>query len=173
MAKSIDFEALGKYDDVRKLYFIASARTNGSKCLWGLVENGRMNLSSYGKIAERNIAVLNDVHDAICAEKYVVMPNHIHILFSVKKSGLLYMPSADELKGFICDIVEDYKSKTTADIMSFIASSVDLGIPREDGSLLWHDGCHIRGIHTIRDYERVTAHIEHNAQCWKTDRYYV
>lgn len=173
MAKSIDFEALSEYDDVRKLYFIASARTNGSKRLWGLVEDGNMNLSSYGKIAAGNIAMLNNVHNAVHAEKYVIMPNHVHILFSVMKSGLLYMPSAEELKSFLGDIVEEYKSKTTADIMRFIASSAALGIPREDGSLLWHDGCHIRGIHTIRDYERVTAHIEHNAQCWRTDRYYV
>lgn len=173
MTKSTDLEALSLYDGVRKLYFIATVRTSGGKLLWGLVEGGRMNLSSYGRIAQESLAMLNNIHDAVCAEKYVVMPNHVHILFSIARSGLLYVPTNDELKHFICDIAEDYKAKTTAAIMEFIASSSALGIPQESSASLWRDGCHVRGLHSMHDYEQAIEHIRHNAESWRNDRYYV
>ena len=48
-------------------------------------------LSPYGEIAEKYINQLNDFYDNMEIVRYVIMPNHIHILLFVKERG----PSRD------------------------------------------------------------------------------
>ncbi|MBQ6703027.1 MAG: transposase [Clostridia bacterium] len=44
-----------------------------------------MKLLPYGEIAEKYIKQLNKFYENISVEKYVIMPDHIHILIVVKK----------------------------------------------------------------------------------------
>lgn len=169
---NIDFEAMSSYDKVRKLYFSVSVRTNNNRNIWGRVYQSQMNLSSYGKIAERNIDTLNTVHDAIHVEKYIVMPNHIHLIISILKSGFSYIPTEEKLREFIGELIEDYKIRTTNDIIDFLANASSMGIPAESDTDFWHKGCHIRGIGNMYEYKKASHHIRDNAADWTNDRYY-
>ena len=44
-------------------------------------------LSPYGKTAEKYIAQLNDFYDDVKIDRYVIMPNHIHIMLFVSGNG--------------------------------------------------------------------------------------
>ena len=46
----------------------------------------RVELLSYGKIADKYIKQLNDFYEHLSVEKYVIMPNHIHFLLWVKEN---------------------------------------------------------------------------------------
>ena len=44
-------------------------------------------LSKYGRIAERQLMLLNDRYPTITIDKYIIMPNHIHMILIVSQSG--------------------------------------------------------------------------------------
>ena len=44
-------------------------------------------LTEYGKIADKYINQLNDFYENISVDDYVIMPNHIHLLINVRDNG--------------------------------------------------------------------------------------
>ena len=44
-------------------------------------------LLPYGKIADKYINQMNDFYDNITIDRYVIMPNHIHIMLLVFENG--------------------------------------------------------------------------------------
>ena len=44
-------------------------------------------LTEYGKIADKYINQLNDFYDNISVDDYVIMPNHIHLLINIHDNG--------------------------------------------------------------------------------------
>ncbi len=49
----------------------------------------RVVLSHYGKIADKYINQLNDFYDDVSVDAYVIMPNHIHLMLNVKENEML------------------------------------------------------------------------------------
>lgn len=168
----LDFEAMSSYDKLNKIYFFISVRTAGEKELWGRINDNEMSLSVYGKCALDKIKMFDSVHDAIRIERSVVMPNHVHFLLAMDKSGFEYTPTEEELLDFIGDMIEKYKKSVSSSILKFLAENQSLGIPRDPSKEFWHSGCHIRGIHNLYDYKKAVAHIANNVREWKSDRYY-
>ncbi|MHC4874340.1 MAG: transposase [Planctomycetota bacterium] len=60
-------------------YFITVC-TDKKTCIFGDILNGKMILNNYGIIAERELLKINNEAD-VNLESYVIMPNHIHIIF--------------------------------------------------------------------------------------------
>ncbi|MBR5632847.1 MAG: hypothetical protein IKW68_02625, partial [Clostridia bacterium] len=50
----------------------------------GVPDGPSIQLSQYGKIADKFINQLNEFYDNISVESYVIMPNHIHILLWIQ-----------------------------------------------------------------------------------------
>ena len=44
-------------------------------------------LSSMGRVVEKHILSCNDVYENISIDKYVIMPNHIHLLLTISAQG--------------------------------------------------------------------------------------
>lgn len=55
---------------------------------FGKVENGEMIRNDAGKICEQEIKHMGALRDRIDIHEYVIMPNHIHLLFGVVGTGL-------------------------------------------------------------------------------------
>ncbi|MBQ9516787.1 MAG: HD domain-containing protein [Eubacterium sp.] len=69
-------------------YFITICTKEKAKFLSSVVGGGvpdapKINLSYYGTIIDNQIIEMNNVYENIVAEKYVIMPNHIHILLNI------------------------------------------------------------------------------------------
>ena len=47
----------------------------------------RPRLSEYGIIVEKEISVLANTYDAVAIDKYIVMPNHIHMIIVIKSDS--------------------------------------------------------------------------------------
>lgn len=169
MFNGFDIMSIGRFDKHNKLYFYITVRTSRNKLLLGRVNSATMILSAYGKIASSRISFFNDVHESIFVEDSVVMPNHIHIVLSLKKSGLEFEPTEDELKSFIADMVENYKMSTSNEIERFLN---EIAIFSNDDFDIWHSGCNIKMIKSLNDYGKIIRHIGKNAEEWKSDKYY-
>ena len=83
--KSFDYNSQG-------MYFITICTENRINILSRIVgadvpDGPSVKLSQYGRIAEKYIRQLNDFYDNINVDRYVIMPNHIHIILFVYEGG--------------------------------------------------------------------------------------
>ena len=53
----------------------------------GILDGPQIELTHYGKIADKYINQLNEFYSNIRIDQYVIMPNHIHILLFVRNDG--------------------------------------------------------------------------------------
>ena len=102
---------LKEYDYSQNGAYFVTICTRGKKCILSDIIVGQglapaeTNLSQYGKIAEEQLLALKKRYKTIEIDKYVIMPNHIHIIiisnktagacpcrFYIQKGGLLYPP---------------------------------------------------------------------------------
>lgn len=70
-------------------YFITICTQNKECILWErrgaqCAPEKNISLSEYGKMAERAIVNISRVYPAISLEKYVVMPNHVHLILLIQ-----------------------------------------------------------------------------------------
>ncbi len=74
------------------LYFVTICTDKRRKILSKIVgidvpDDPRVELTAYGKIADKYINQLNDFYENISVEQYVIMPNHIHMILFVCDDG--------------------------------------------------------------------------------------
>ncbi len=63
-------------------YFITICVEN-RECVLGDIKNGEMILSEYGEIVKHEIVKMNDYNIRAIIDRWVVMPNHIHLLIEL------------------------------------------------------------------------------------------
>lgn len=118
-------------------------------------ESGFPPLSKEGEIAEISIQEIEKRHPGVFVDKYVIMPNHIHLLLRIEKDGgrTLCAPTAKSLVG---RVVWGFKQSATKRI----------GVP------IWQKGYHDHIIRNEADYLRIWQYIDTNPAEWRQDRYY-
>ena len=102
-------------------------------------------LSEYGKIAEEQLMELEQRYDFIKIQKYVIMPNHIHIIIMIMRDDTAGASPCPTLSDVICT----YKSLTTRfcknlvimkkgcfSVLFTITLSETNGIIKKSGSIL-------------------------------------
>ena len=74
------------------VYFVTICTQNKECVLSRIVGDGvldvpKMMLSKYGKAVDEQIALMNSMYDNVIVEKYVIMPNHIHLLIRIENKS--------------------------------------------------------------------------------------
>ena len=115
-------------------------------------------LTKYGRIAEKYIYQLNDFYDDLSVESYVIMPNHIHILIWVKG-------------------VENGPSRTPVptvqnSIPSRFVSTFKRFCNKEYGINIWQYRSNDHIIRNRQDYEEHLRYIYENPLRWYYDELY-
>ena len=86
--------------------------------------------------------------------KYVIMPNHIHmIIFITKDNGTMWASSPTQS---IPQLIKSFKTLVTKDI----------------GFSIWQRSFYDHIIRDDMDYEAIWEHIDNNPLKWKEDRFY-
>lgn len=71
--------------------------------LFGKITDGEMVLNEWGQIVEEEILRTGEIRENVTIDKYVIMPNHIHIIFVIN----------DDCRGTVCrarnNIIYDHK----------------------------------------------------------------
>ena len=113
-------------------------------------------LTGYGETVERYILSGNRI-PGIQVEKYVIMPNHVHILLRIDKTwseGTSRAPSP-----------------TNALIPHFV-STLKRFCHRDIGKLIFQRSYHDHVIRKEQDYLKIWEYIEHNPARWEEDCFY-
>ena len=144
-------------------YFITICTQNRMNVLSTIVDVGEGSplpqLSDCGKIIDNWIQKLPDKYKDITVDRYVIMPNHIHLLLRVIKDGGRGDPSPT-----VVAAMGWLKYKATKEINCLFNSLGEKIFQRS-----FYD-------HIIRDYEEyrmIEKYIYENPTRWKYDKLYV
>ena len=109
-----------------------------------------------GKIAEQQLLLLRDRFPFLEIDQYVIMPNHIHIIFNLTEETAGASP-----RPTVIDIVCAYKSLTTIEC-------------RKNGfsEKLFQASFHDHVIRDRNDYDEIAKYICENPMNWYFDEFY-
>ena len=153
---------LNNYDYSKNgMYFITICSDN-KKCIFSkIVGQGlapaEVRLSEYGKIAEEQLLLLKNRYSTIDINKFVIMPNHIHIILTInnKAAGASPCPT-------VSDIICTYKSLTTK-------MCKNAGYQNKK---IFQNSFYDHIIRNDEDYITKAQYIENNPAKWREDKYH-
>ena len=116
----------------------------------------RIELSYYGKIADKYINQLNDFYDDIKVDQYVIMRNHVHIILFVRADGASRTSPPTKQHSTVSHFISTFKRFCN----------------KEYGENIWqrHFNDHI--IRNPKDYEKHIKYIHENPDRWYFDELY-
>ena len=148
-------------------YFITICIKDGHEMLGEIVNNQSI-LSEYGSIVKREIENISEIRKECAVEKYVIMPNHIHLIVQIVgddgnrpvspyTNGVNHRADCHPpLRKSIPNMVQGLKGAVTRNI----------------GFSLWQRSYHDHVIRNKEDYQRIWQYIDENPIKWIEDRYY-
>ena len=116
----------------------------------------QMILSEYGIILDKHIKLMNGKYSHISIDKYVIMPNHFHLILSIK-----------DYKNGVSGTAAPYNNETS----KFI-SLLKRYCNKEFGVSLWQRSYHDHIIRGKKDYQKIWEYIDTNAEQWEKDCFY-
>lgn len=137
---------LKDYDYTLGGYYFITICTAGKKHYFGKIVEDKIQLSEIGKLAYNNIENLEKIYNVIKIDKFVVMPNHIHMILIIDKETDLTLSR----------IIKQYKEWITKTIMKPI----------------WRKSYYDHIIRNEKDYYRIWKYIDENELKWSLDKYY-
>jgi len=140
-------------------YFLTVCTKNRKKILSTIVEEGSPlpNLLRYGEIAEELIKTIPDKYREITVD-YVIMPNHIHLLLSVRK---------DDGRGDPSPTVD-----TVIGWMKYHATKEINKLRGTTGEKVFQKSFYDHIIRNRKDYEEIYKYIHENPLRWYYDELY-
>ncbi len=128
-------------------YFVTIC-THEKKCIFGTTSK----LSVFGRIAEQAIKDIPGHYPEVSIDAYVVMPNHVHAIVSLKRENGVHLAK----------VIGDYKSGVTRKIHRISKETV-----------VWQRSFHDHVIRTPESHEKIWSYVVHNRQKWDADCFYV
>ena len=140
-----------KYDYSTPNYYFITICTHNKICIFGQPGN----LNSYGRIAEEHLLRIPLLNPNIQIDKYVIMPNHLHVIFVVN-------PKENENDMVdLSFVIGQYKMSVTKKIRM-----------KEPGKMVWQRSFHDHVIRNQKRYEMIWQYIENNPLKWEEDCFY-
>ena len=146
--KNYDYSSCGAY-------FITICTHKKQKILCDIVGEGLCalpitKLTPIGEAVKVSIKYIADNYGNISVDKFVIMPNHIHLIITNQTGGHGDPPLQ------IYDIIGNFKSFTT----------------HKYGKTLWQRSFHDHIIRGENDYLKIWNYIDTNPQKWQEDCFY-
>lgn len=108
-------------------------------------------LSNYGSICDKYINNVNIKYENVMVDKYVIMPNHIHLIIFLNGTMRASSPAKS-----IETIIRSFKTMVTKEI----------------GHSIWQRSYHDHIIRGEKDYQKIWEYIDSNHLKWKSDCFY-
>ncbi len=141
----------------KKIYFITACIKDRKQILWEKTKGGPVRrpadlwenykLSDIGNIVNTAILEVAELHKGVQVDKYVIMPNHIHLLLSrpVGAAGLSIAAVVNALKG---------------------------RVNSRAGGPIWQKTANNHAVKSEKEYQDIWMYIDSNPQQWENDGYY-
>ncbi len=108
-------------------------------------------LKPYGKIVEEAIENIPKFYPSVRIDKYIIMPNHIHILL------VLQEPDGRMI---------------SAPTLSVIIGQMKRWCSKQTGRPIWQKSFYDHIVRSREDYEGIWTYIENNPKQWELDEFY-
>ena len=116
----------------------------------------RVELLNYGKIADEILNQLNNYYENIKVGRYVIMPNHIHIMLFVSADGASRTSPPTRQHSTVSRFVSTFKRFCNKEI----------------GQNIWQNSFNDHIIRNQRDYDEHVKYIHDNPARWFFDELY-
>ena len=136
------------YDYSTPNHYFITICTSDKKCIFG--QPGKLN--RLGEIAEDCLLTIPAINPKVRIDKYVVMPNHVHVIVVIDDDGC---------QKSIPQIVGQYKMAVTKEIHKI-----------EPGKEVWQRSFHDHIIRNQERYELIWMYIENNPIKWEEDCFF-
>ena len=148
---------LPEYDYSRAGYYFITVCTKDKEPLLWLpsvgATCGRPPLSPLGLIVEEELLHLDSVYANIRLDKFVIMPNHIHLILMIGSDGC----GRPQVAPTISRVMKQFKGAVT----------------KRAGLPLWQKSFHDHVIRNESDYLRIWRYMDTNPLKWEEDCYHV
>ena len=105
-------------------------------------------LTEIGKLVAENVGILNGTYETVRVDKYVVMPNHVHLILTIQNGRTQFAPTVSR-------IVKQFKGTITKQL----------------GFGIWQKSFYDHVIRDEEDYLRIWEYIDNNPAKWAEDKY--
>ncbi len=150
--KGYDYSSVGSY-------FVTVCTKDKKRIFWnnvgapiGRPQNEEIRLSHYGEIADEAIKNISCIYPMISVDKYVVMPNHIHLIVTINADG--------------------YGRPMGAPTLSTVINQMKGYVTKRIGFPVWQKLYHDYIIRGQADYDEIWQYIDENPLKWNLDCYY-
>ena len=145
------------------LFFITVC-TRDKEHMLGYISKGLMFLSDAGKHLKDELENVNAYHPRIEIPKYVIMPNHFHVILCVK--------TLDDEKLY-CDDKRLIRSGLKRSPVAIAIGGIKAGVTRRarmnGADFGWQSRYHDRAIRNESECRRIIEYIENNVGAWDSD----
>lgn len=122
----------------------------------GILDAPTVELTEWGRLAEGALSFLSGRSPDLQVEKYVIMPNHLHLIVRVAEGG----PGASG------------KPRPTEALIPKFVSSLKRYTDRMAGRQLWQRSYYDHVLRGEGDYLRVWRYMDENPAKWQEDVFY-
>lgn len=160
---------LSDYDYSRGgYYFITICTAEKQKILCnfvgcGVLDAPKTELSAIGKTVENRLTVMKDFYKEIKIDKYVIMPNHIHLIIKICNDN----NSAENENQRCVGDAAPYNN-----VLSNFIGTFKRFTNKTANRNLWQTSFYDHIIRDEKDYLRIWEYIENNPAKWNEDKYY-
>ena len=138
-------------------YFITICTENRRNMFWenvgaSIARPEDVRLSEYGRMVEESIRDIPKYYHAITVDRFVVMPNHIHLLLQIH--------------------TDESGRAMLAPTVSTVIAQLKGAISKKIGHSIWQKLFHDHVIRNQKDYEMIWNYIEGNPMKWAEDCFY-
>ena len=143
-------------------YFLTVC-TKDKKCILGEIVGGgaldapHIQLTNAGKVAQQHIVSGNSI-SGVTVDKFVIMPNHIHMILFVDETS--------------CNGPSRAPAPTNAVVPHFI-STFKRFCHRDLGEIIFQRSYHDHVIRGEKDYLKIWQYIDSNPAKWQEDCFYI
>jgi len=119
-------------------------------------------LSEYGEFIYEEIEKTPIYYNGVTAKKFVVMPNHIHMILMVARDGA---PRASREGA-------PRASRPTTALIPTIVTALKKKTKTKFGLDIWQTSYHDHIIRNEEEYQKIWKYIDENPSKWEEDEYY-
>ena len=159
---------LSDYDYSQPGCYFITACSKDKRHIFGTVVGGdvliapHVILSHSGKVVEQIVSTMP------CVEKYVIMPNHIHLLIRIPPVSPPMTGTRGPMGTSAPTEGSVHRGASVPGLMRYLKRSVT----RIVGRPVWQRSYHDHVVRNDADYLRIWSYIDTNPAKWREDRYF-
>ncbi|QOR34761.1 transposase [Clostridium sp. 'deep sea'] len=165
---------LNNYNYNRNGYYFITICAKNHQCIFSNVTDNNLILNKYGMIVAKHINRIDKLSNSVKIVKYIIMPNHIHMILALCRESIVCVPQVDSTKSQISKIIQSFKSAITKEIWAYYQSNTlkQNGMHKNSAlHTIWQKSFHDHIILNEKQYQKIWNYIDTNQQKWLLDCY--